>query len=168
MAIIDYIFIGAVVIALVVGLVKGFLSTLIELGGLIAAIFVAGKFSTLVSGWMASLIVDDSVRNIVAYLVCFIVTIIVVSIIGKLLKRVVKSVKIFSVLDRLLGLVVSVGIVYVIFSIIVPLVATQSDVVFLSDILTLINGLIPDTSYVAQIYASNPVGEWLMALIFPA
>lgn len=167
-AIIDYIFMGAVLIALIVGLIKGFLSRLITLGGLILGFVVAGQFSTVVSGWMVSLIETESTRNLVAYIVCIIVTFIIVFIIGKLLQKLVKSIKLFSVIDRLLGAVLSVGIVYVVFAFIVAVVTIETESTLVQYVLTSLQTLIPDTSLIYTVYGDNAVGSWLMSLIFPA
>lgn len=167
LAIIDYVFFAAVMIALIVGLVKGFLSRLITLGGLILGIIVAGQFSTMVSGWMVSLIETESTRNLVAYIVCILVVFIIVSIIGKALKKLVTSVKLLKSLDRLLGAALSVGIVYVVFAFIFAVVSIETETVLLQYIFDALETLAPSTSMAASVYGENAVGNWLVAMLFP-
>lgn len=166
LAIIDYIFIAAVLIALIVGLVKGFLSRLISLGGLILGIIVAGQFSAIVSDWMASLIEAEATRNLVAYIVCIVVVFIIVSIIGKALKKVVTSVKLLKSLDRILGAVLSVGIVYIIFGFIFVVVNIETEIVLLQYIFDALETLMPSTSLALSLYGENAVGNWLVSMLF--
>lgn len=168
MTIIDYILIGAAVIALVVGLIKGVLSMVIDLGGFLLGLYVAGQFSTAVSAWMVSLIESESTRNMVAYIVCVIVTIIVVAIIGKVIKSIIKKVRFLKVLDRLAGAVVSVGIVYAIFGLIFALLTFETDISLVNVIIEFIEGYVPADCFALTVYGeTNVVGNWLMSLLFP-
>ncbi len=168
LAIIDYIFFGAVIIALIVGLMKGFLSRLVSLGGLILGVIVAGQFSAVVSGWLASLIEMESSRNLVAYIVCILVTFIVVAIIGKSLKKIIRSVKLFNSIDKLLGAALSVGIVYVIFGFIFAIINMETEVMMLQYILASLETLAPSTSLAASVYGENAIGNWLASMLFTA
>ncbi len=163
--IIDYIFFAAVIIGLIIGLVKGFLSRLIALGGLVLGIIVAGKFSTLVSGWLVSVIEKDSTRNLVAYIVCILATIIVVAIIGKLLKNLVTSVKLLNSLDKLLGAVLSIGIVYVIFAFVFAVVKIETEITILQYVLDAIKAFVPDDAFTATLLGENVVGNWLINML---
>ncbi len=166
MGIIDYIFIGVAVIALIIGLVKGVLSMIIDLAGLILGLFVAGQFATLVSSWMTTLIADESTRYLVAYIVCLLATVMVVAIVGKLIKKLITKISVLKVVDKLLGAAVSLAIVYAVFGLIFALLAIDTDNQMISALLGAIEGIVPADSFALTLYGeTNTVGNWLLSLI---
>lgn len=122
MVILDYVIIASFVIGLVLGLWKGFFRQVFAIAG----IFIIGMCTSLLSPypdkWLAGVISSDTWRHLIAIIATFAVLSAIYGIIIKLLSKVINKIPIIGWLNRLLGAVVSVAVVYLIFAVLVAIV----------------------------------------------
>lgn len=90
------------------GISKGFLEQIISLAGIVASVWLAYKFSTLVAGYIKNyLTVSDAVLNVISYVVIILTTLLLVIIIAKIATKVADMASL-GWLNRLLGFVFSI------------------------------------------------------------
>jgi len=129
MDIIGYVFAGIALIALIVGLKKGFVSTLLGLLSAVGSIAVAIIFTPKVCEmeFVKNAIEDTPIvingqemfylRTVIVFFVLFVVSLIVILAIKGLFKSILKRAKALKFIDRLLGGVFNVAIVWAVFGI---------------------------------------------------
>lgn len=139
MDIIGYVFAGVAVIALIAGLAKGLASTLLGLLSAVGSIAVAIIFtpSACEMEFVKNAIEDTPIvingqemfylRTVIVFFVLFVVTLIVILAIKGIFKSILKRAKALKFIDRLLGGVFSVTIVWSIFGILFALSNVGTD-----------------------------------------
>ena len=129
MDIIGYVFAGIALIALIVGLKKGFVSTLLGLlsavGSIAVAIILTPKVCEM--EFVKNAIEDTPIvingqemfylRTVIVFFVLFVVSLIVILAIKGLFKSLLKRAKALKFVDRLLGGVFNVAIIWAVFGI---------------------------------------------------
>lgn len=90
------------------GISKGFLEQIISLAGIVASVWLAYKFSTLVAGYIKNyLSVSDGVLNVISYVLIIIITLLLVIIVAKIATKVADMASL-GWLNRLMGVVFSI------------------------------------------------------------
>lgn len=192
MDIIGYVFAGIALIALIVGLKKGFASTLLGLlsavGSIAAAIIFAPKVCEM--EFVKNAIEDTPIvingqemfylRTVIVFFVLFVVSLIVILAIRGLFKSILKRAKALKFVDRLLGGVFNVAIVWAVFGILFAisnigtdwLVAIEEQIVSSGLEIALVEpvGNALTTVHGSQILqtvfgAFNPIGELVAGLL---
>ena len=108
MSVFDIIVLSALLIALCVGLKKGFISQVVSLVALCLGIWLSVKFSPAVGKWLAEWVsIDGTALKVIAFILIFCAVTLGLTIVGKVLEKVVKVV-LLGWLNRLLGSVLSV------------------------------------------------------------
>ncbi len=108
MSIFDIIVIVCLLIALCIGIKKGFIAQVVSLVSLCLGVWLSVTFAAPVSRWLESWIsLDDTVLKIIAFVMIFCVVAIVLTLVGKILEKIVKVV-LLGWLNRLLGAVLAV------------------------------------------------------------
>jgi len=165
MVVLDYVILGCLALGLILGTWKGFLGQIFAIAG----IFLVGLGTSVLSPypdkWLAGVISSDTIRHLVSILVTFAVLAIVYAILTKLLSKLVNKIPILGWLNRLLGALFSVAVVYMVFGVIVAIVlrATQG---FVADL----QPHFVNSWFVNHIYGGleNPdrnfFGNWLVNL----
>ena len=164
MQVLDYIILACFAIGLIVGLVKGLWSQLFGFLGIFVVSIGTGYLYQYPMEWFASGITNPTALAVVSFLVTAIVLIIVYSIISHLLKKLFTAINVLKVLDKLLGMILGIGIVYSIFAIAISFInnSTANIIVTLREQL----GTQWTESWVINnIYANNFFGDWLLELI---
>ncbi len=171
---VDLAFLAITLIALIVGLCKGFFSQLFGFIGFFAAIlvafFVCKPVTELVKPAFAPLYekVGETLGYYASLIIVFVVLMLIVNIVLFLIKKLfsglIGKVAVIKAVDKLLGLVFSLGVVYILFSSIIALL-TLLPTDFLPEIQTTVNSQIFGGSVLKPIYANNPFGDWLLSLI---
>lgn len=103
MSVFDIIVAVCLLIALCMGLKKGFIAQVVSLVALCLGVWLSVTFAAPVSQWLkewASL--DDTVLKVIAFALIFCVTVIVLTLIGKIVEKIVRVVML-GWLNRLLG-----------------------------------------------------------------
>lgn len=171
---VDLAFLAFALIAIIVGLCKGFFAQLFEFAGIVAAIliafFVCKPLTDKMLPVFAPLIekAGETLGYYAALAIVFVVLMLIVNILLFLLKKLTKGlvgkVGAVKVVDKILGLALSVGILYTIFAAVLALITLlPSD--FLPDVQTTINNQLYGGTVVKAIYTSNPLGSWLLSLL---
>ena len=192
MDIIGYVFAGIALIALIVGLKKGFASTLLGLLSAVGSIAVAIIFAPKVCEmeFVKNAIEDTPIvingqemfylRTVIVFFVLFVVSLIVILAIKGLFKSILKRAKALKFVDRLLGGVFNVAIVWAVFGILFAisnigtdwLVAIEEQIVSSGLEIALVEpvGNALTTVHGSQILqtvfgAFNPIGELVAGLL---
>ncbi len=126
MNVIDYIFIGAFALSVILGLIDGFIKTLFGFIGIVISAVVSAILTPTISklNFVVNSIEDTALmiggteffalRTIVVALALFVLCIILCSIIKGIFGWLFKRVHLFKVLDKILGLVFGAGIIWII------------------------------------------------------
>ncbi|MCK4234346.1 CvpA family protein [candidate division WOR-3 bacterium] len=97
------IFIVAIVAAgFLYGLLKGFISEIFALSGLIIGFIVAMKYSFIVKPYVIQLVKSEPLALIISFIILFLVSAAVIIAIGMFLKKAIKFIRL-SWLDRIIG-----------------------------------------------------------------
>lgn len=119
MTALDWIFIAALALGIVLGLIKGFLKPLFSVLGLVVVTMGTSFLSPVVQGWMMNANMSDSVRSLVAVIISACILLIACGVIFFILRKIVTRKRSINVVNRLIGAVLGVVIVYLVFAIII-------------------------------------------------
>lgn len=164
MVILDYVILGCLVLGLILGTWKGFIGQIFAIAG----IFLVGLGTSLLSPypdkWLAGVIASDTIRHLVAIVITFVVLGIVYALLTKLLSKLVNKIPVLGWLNRLLGAIFSVVVVYMVFGVVVAIVlrATKG---FIADMQThFLNSWFVNNIYGGLDFDKNFFGNWLVNL----
>lgn len=122
MVVLDYVILGCLALALFLGLWKGFLKQVFAIVG----VFVVGLCTSLLSPypdkWLAKVIEKDVTRHIVAIVGTFVVLAIIYIVITTLISKAVNKISVLGWLNRLLGAIFAVGVVYMVYAVLIAIV----------------------------------------------
>ena len=109
MNLLDIIILICLILALIHGIIKGFISQAISLISIIVGVWAASHFSDLVYQWLATHITgSEQTLKIAAFAIIFVIVIVALTLIGKLLEKVIELIML-GWLNRLLGGVFAVA-----------------------------------------------------------
>ena len=104
---IDIVLLIALLPFLIQGIRKGFVSQLTALVSTILSIWMAFKFSSLVTAWLRPhLQFSDSLLSVISFVLILLVVVLVLHVVGKIIEQALKLVML-GWLDKLLGFVLS-------------------------------------------------------------
>ena len=164
MTLLDYIVAGLSVFLLIRGLFKGFLG---QLFGVIGVVFVAVATANLYVfpvKWMETLIADSSTRQFVALIATGVVLFFVYKLITLLLTKLITKNKGLGVLNRIIGMLLGIFIVYGVMAIVVSLLFNTADS-FMPLIKKLLSGAFEGSWIVNNVYKNNFFGDWVVQMI---
>lgn len=164
MQVIDYVIIGIAVIGLIIGLVRGFIEQLLALLGIVAIAVGTSYLFQLPQQWLASVIPDEKIASIVAIVLTVIVLGIVYGVIAHFVKKPFKSIKLIKAIDKLLGGVLSVAVVYALLAIFIEAL-TRTDIEFMAKINEMVAPHMENSVIVNTVYANNFFGKWIFDVI---
>lgn len=122
MNVFDWIFIAALVLGLVLGLIKGFLKPLLSAIGFVVVAFGSSLLAPTVQGWMMGIEMGDDLRPLIAIAISFIGLLIIWALVSLILRKIITSRKGIGVINRLVGAVLGLAIVYLVFAVIVAFI----------------------------------------------
>jgi len=170
----DLVFVGLALIAFIAGLSKGFVAQIFGFVGFIASLVIAfilckpltdaiiPVFAPLYS-W-----VGDSLGYILALVIVFAVLVLLVKIIlillQKLFKSLIDKLQVIKAIDKILGFILSLGILYTVFAAIIALLTIVPDNI-LPGVQETIHQQIYNGVILNGIYTNNFLGDWLLSLI---
>ena len=161
MNILDYIFIALAVVGLVVGLLKGFLKQVLAVVGVVVVATLTAVVEPHVQNWFVNTSMSDSTRNLVAMLVTVLLLAAVYGLLAYLIGKLLKKIKVIKILDRILGAVLGVAVVYLSFAVLLALLINTSET-FLPSIKSLTSDYIENSWIVTHIYKNNFFGDWVI------
>lgn len=167
MSTLDYIWLIAVAAGLIFGMVRGFLKIAFAFIGVVVISVATSYLSPYADKWLASAIVSDGTRALVAMLATFVVLSIVYGLVTKLINKLINKISILGWINRLLGAVVGVLMVYVVFSILTSLAFSTSDGL-LAQLAGVLKPSFAESWVITNIYGgeANPdknfFGQWLL------
>lgn len=164
MQIIDYIIIGIAVVALIIGLIRGFIGQLLALLGIVAIAVGTSYLFKYPQGWIASFISNEKIASIVAIVLTAIVLSIVYGVIAHFVKKPFKSIKVIKAVDKLLGGVLGVAVVYAVFALLIEAL-NRPDIEFLAKINEWIAPRLENSAIIKTVYSNNFFGKWIFDVI---
>lgn len=171
MTVLDYIFLGCTAVGLILGIWKGFLKQVLAIVGVVVVAIGTTYLAPLPEKWLQGVIETDGTRTIVALAATFVVLSIIYAIISRIISKIVNKIPILGWLNRILGAVFSVAVVYMVFSIVVSLILGNTDETFLPKIKELLAEPFKESWIVQNIYGGtehpekNFFGNWLMNVL---
>ena len=164
--VLDWIIVGVAVVAFVIGIIKGLFRQLFALGGILLVFKCGSLLTPYAQEWLSSLIPDDSVRSLVALLASYIVLFVVWALISGIILKILEKSKALGGINRIMGGVLGIAIVYVCCAVLFALVLKTSDTFmpWLKNIMKpLIEGEYPSW-IVTNIFPAdgNKLGEWIV------
>ncbi len=164
MNIVDYIVLGCMAVALVVGILKGFLKQIFAVVGVFVVAIGTSYLSPYPEQWLASVIENDSTRSLVALIATFIVLALVYGMVTALISKLVNKVHVLGTVNRILGAVLAVAVVYLVFAVIIGFLLGTSET-FLPNIKKLAHDAFAESWVANNIYKNNFFGDWLVQLL---
>lgn len=170
MTLLDYIFLGAIAIGLFLGIWKGFIKQIFALAGVFVIAIGTTYLAPYPNAWLTPVIESETTCTIVAIGITFVVLAVVYGVITGLIGKLVNKIPILGWLNRLLGALFSIAVVYIIFSVLVTLIIGTSDE-FLAGLKGLLKEPFESSWIVNNIYGgtANPeknfFGNWLLQVI---
>ncbi|MCM1289568.1 MAG: CvpA family protein [Corallococcus sp.] len=162
MVVLDYVILGCLALGLILGLWKGFIRQIFAIAG----IFLVGLGTSLLSPypdkWLSGVIQSDTWRHITAIAITFVVLGIIYAIVTKLISKLVNKIPILGWLNRLLGAIFSVAVVYMVFAVVVAIVLRATSG-FIANLQTdFLNSWFVNKIYGGLNFDKNFFGNWLV------
>lgn len=157
MTALDWIFIAALALGIVLGLIKGFLKPLFSVLGLVVVTMGTSFLSPVVQGWMMNANMSDSVRSLVAVIISAFILLIACGLIFFILRKIITRKRSINVVNRLIGAVLGVVIVYLVFAIVIAWISgPMGEIAGLNEKF----GEEVSSSWIAtHLYVKNPFGK---------
>ena len=161
MNVLDYIIIALAAVGLILGLFRGFIKLVLTAVGVIVVAALTATVEPYVQNWFVNTGMSEGTRNVVAMIATVILLAFAYATVAYLISRLLRKVKIIGVLDRILGAVVGVAVVYFVFALVFALFTSTSD-----GFLPLLKSAVGDSfsnSWIGtHIYSNNFFGEWII------
>lgn len=164
MQIIDYVIIAIAAIGLIIGLIRGFMGQLLALLGILAVAVGTSYLFRFPMQWLSGVISNEKVLSIVCIVVTAIVLAIIYGVIAHFVKKPFKHFKVLKVVDKILGGVLSVAVVYALLAIFVEAMQ-RSDIEFMAKISELLAPQTENSVIINTVYANNFFGKWIFDVI---
>lgn len=164
MQIIDFVIIAIAVIGLVIGIVRGFIGQLLALLGIVVVAVGTSYLFKFPMQWLSGIIPNEKVLSIVSIVLTAIVILVVYCVIAHFVKKPFKTIKVMKTIDRLLGGVLAVAVVYALLAIFVEAL-TRTDIEFMAKINELVAPQMENSVIVNTVYSNNFFGKWIFDVI---
>lgn len=122
MNVFDWIFIAGLALGFVLGIIKGFLKPLLSAIGFVVVAFGSSLLTPTVQGWLMGVQMSDDLRPLLAMVVAIVGLTIVWVLISLILRKIITARKGMGAVNRIVGAVLGVVMVYLVFAIIVAFV----------------------------------------------
>ncbi len=153
----DYVILGIAAVCFVIGIIKGLLNQIFAIGGVLVVTKCSSMVTPYLQQFIGKLITDESASTLVSLILSYVLLVIVWAIITKLITKAVEKSGL-GWLNRLLGGIVGIATTYLICAVVVSLLKLE---VFAS-YTEKISALTENSWIVKNIYAQNPIGDWIM------
>ena len=166
MIILDYIYLIALGAGILLGFWKGFIKQIFALAGVLIITVGTTYISPLPAHWLEGVITSDTTRNIVAMALTFVVLAIGYGIVTRLISRLVNKTPGLGKVNRILGAVFAVAVVYLSFGFVTALVVETSQ-----EFLPSVKKIFEESWIVNVVYGGtaspgrNFFGHWLFRVL---
>ncbi len=170
----DIAFVVLALICFIVGLSKGFISQIFGFVGFAVSVLVAFLAAKPIAEGMRPVFspiytwAGESVGYIISLIIVFVAVALIVrlllSLIQKLFSSLVEKLGVIRGIDRVLGMFLSLGILYSVFAVVIALIALAPED-FLPNVQAVLDQQVYDGKILSAIYAKNPLGEWVTGFI---
>lgn len=164
MQIIDYVIIGIAVIGLIIGLVRGLVEQLLTLLGIVAVAVGTSYLFKFPVQWLSGVIPNEKITAIVSIILTATVLAVIYGVIASLVKKPFKSIKMFKAVDKILGGVIAVAVVYALIALLVEAL-TRTDIEFLAKMNEVLAPQMESSVIVNSVYSNNFFGKWIFDVI---
>ena len=164
MQILDYIIIACAVVSLVLGLVKGFLTPIVNIAGFFVVLYAGGAFSSTLYPLLANVIPDESTCSLASAIASMLLVWFAYFLISQLVLKIISKSKILGAANRLIGGVLGVVMVYLVVSIITAFM--QNENTLFASIREQYGEAFNQSWVVQNVYKVNPIGEGLVNSAF--
>lgn len=161
MNILDYVIIAVFIISTVIGIFKGFIKQALTIIGVIVVATLTATITPYVQSWLVKVIENENTRTVLAMVVSVVLLVVAYSLFALLIQRLLTSISVLKVVNRVLGGVLGFAVVYFVFAVIVALFNSTSE-----EFMPTIKGWLGDdfqSSWIAtHIYGKNFFGDWVI------
>ena len=161
MNVLDFVILAILAISMIVGLFKGLLKQLLTVVGIIVVAMLTATVAPFVQSWFVNIIPNEGTRAAVAMFASLILLAVAYGVLAWLLGKLLKKIKIFKVLDKILGGAMGIAVVYLVFSVIFAVILDTNEN-FLPSIKNSVGDAFQNGWFGTHIYAKNPFGTWII------
>lgn len=122
MNVFDWIFVVALGLGLVLGIIKGFLKPLLSAIGFVVIAFGSSLLAPVVQGWLMGVEMNEDLRPLLALVIAIVALVIVWVLISLILRKILTKNKSIGFLNRVIGAVLGIVIVYLVFAVLVAFI----------------------------------------------
>ena len=164
MQILDYIIIAVALVSFVLGLVKGFLTPVVNLAGFFVVLYAGGAFSTMLFPLLSKLSPDESTCSVASAIASMLLVWFIYFLISRLILKIIKKSKILGFANRLVGGVLGIAIVYLVVAIVTAFM--QNDNTLFASVREQFGEVFNQSWVVQNVFKTNPIGEGLVNSAF--
>ena len=164
MLILDYIIIAVALVSFVLGLVKGFLTPVVNLAGFFVVLYAGGAFSSTLYPLISQVIPDENTCSIASAIASMLLVWFAYFLISRLIVKVITKSKVLGAVNRLIGGALGVVMVYLVVSIVTAFM--QNENTLFASIREQYGEAFNQSWVVQNIYKTNPIGEGLVNSAF--
>ena len=164
MQILDYIIIAVALVSFVLGLVKGFLTPVVNLAGFFVVLYAGGAFSTMLFPLISKLIPDESTCSVASAIASMLLVWFIYFLISRLILKIIKKSTILGFANRRVGGVLGIAIVYLVVAIVTAFM--QNDNTLFASVREQFGEVFNQSWVVQNVFKTNPIGEGLVNSAF--
>lgn len=164
MQILDYIIIAVALVSFVLGLVKGFLTPVVNLAGFFVVLYAGGAFSTMLFPLISKLIPDEATCSVASAIASMLLVWFIYFLISRLILKIIQKSKILGFANRLVGGVLGIAIVYLVVAIVTAFM--QNDNTLFASVREQFGEVFNQSWVVQNVFKTNPIGEGLVNSAF--
>lgn len=161
MNIVDIIFLIMLAGLVILGVFKGIIKSALAVLGIFVVSTLTATIAPFVQSWFAGVIDNENTRSVIAMIVAAAILTVGYSLLAIVVRKLLTNITIVSVLDKVLGGVLGLAIVYLSFAVVFALFLDTN-----AQFMPLLKGLIGDSfknSWVGgSIYKNNFFGNWII------
>ena len=162
----DIIFLVAIVAGVLLGVLRGFVKQIFVLAGVLVVSVGTSYLSPVVARWLENSIQSDTVRSLVAMILTFVLVAVVYAVVTAIISRIVNKTPVLGKVNRILGAVFAVVVVYLSFGFVTAVVMETPQ-----DMLPSLKKFFGNSWVVKNIYGGaespqrNFFGHWLIQVV---
>ena len=164
MLILDYIIIAVALVSFVLGLVKGFLTPIVNLAGFFVVLYAGGAFSSVLFPLLANVLPDENTCSIASAIASMLLVWLIYFLVSRLILKIISKTKLLSFANRIIGGFLGIAMVYLIVAILTAFM--QNENTLFASIREQYGPAFNESWIVKNIYATNPIGEGLVNTAF--
>ena len=165
MNVLDYVIFAFLAISMIIGFVKGFIKQLLTVGGFIVVPLLTATLTPYVQNWFSGIEALSNISAPMAMFATLIALAIVYAILAWLIGKLLKKIKLIKALDKILGGLMGIVVVYLLFAVVFGVFTLTSEE-FLPTLRSLLGDSIETSWFNANVYSNNFFGNWVINGIY--